>query len=58
MPYVEKAGVDTIKNQLEQWRGVMHDPNIDGFNGFACKQNLYQKDSRSYRKVRLLFLFV
>ena len=40
MSYVEKAGVETIKNQLEQWKGVMHDPNIDGFNGFACKQKI------------------
>ena len=40
MPYIEKAGVDTIKNQLEQWKGVMHDPMIDGFNGFGCKQKI------------------
>ena len=38
MPYVEKAGVKTVKEQLDQWQGVMHDPNIDGFNGFGCKQ--------------------
>ena len=30
MPYVEKAGVATIKEQIDQWEGVMHDPNIDG----------------------------
>ena len=28
MPYVEKAGVQTIKEQINQWEGVMHDPNI------------------------------
>jgi hypothetical protein len=42
MPYVEKAGVKTVKEQLDQWNGVMHDPNIDGFNGFYCKQKIYQ----------------
>ena len=41
MPYVEKAGVQTIKEQIDQWEGVMHDPNIDGFNGYYCKQKLY-----------------
>ena len=43
MPYIEKAGVATIEEQLEQWKGVMHDPNIDGFNGFYCKQKIYQQ---------------
>jgi hypothetical protein len=42
MPYVEKCGVSTIKEQLEQWKGVMHDPNIDGFNGFGCKQKIQE----------------
>ena len=41
MPSVEKAGVQTIKEQIDQWEGVMHDPNIDGFNGYYCKQKLY-----------------
>ena len=40
MPYIEKAGVDTIQDQLDQWKGVMHDPMIDGFNGFYCKQKI------------------
>ena len=31
-----------IKEQLWQWDGVMHDPNIDGFNGFGCKQKIYE----------------
>ena len=42
MPYIEKTGNKAIKEQLWQWEGVMHDPNIDGFNGFACKQKIYQ----------------
>jgi len=42
MPYVEQCGVNTIKQQLEQWKGVMHDPYIDGFNGYGCKQKIKQ----------------
>ena len=42
MPYVEKAGIKTIQNQIEQWRGVMHDPRLDGFTGWGCKQKIYQ----------------
>lgn len=42
MPYIEKTGVKTIKEQLWQWDGVMHDPNIDGFNGWGCKQKIYE----------------
>ena len=42
MPYIEKAGVNTIEEQLSQWKGVMHDPYIDGFNGFGCKQKIYK----------------
>lgn len=42
MPYIEKTGVKTIKEQLWQWEGVMHDPNIDGFNGWGCKQKIYE----------------
>ena len=42
MPYIEKTGNKAIEEQLWQWEGVMHDPNIDGFNGFACKQKIYQ----------------
>ena len=38
MPYIEKTGVKSIKQQLYQWFHVMTDPRIDGFNGFACKQ--------------------
>ena len=42
MPYIEKTGVKKIKEQLWQWDGVMHDPNIDGFNGWGCKQKIYE----------------
>ena len=42
MPYIEKTGVKKIKEQLWQWDGVMHDPNIDGFNGWGCKQKIYK----------------
>tara|TARA_A100001388_G_scaffold181667_1_gene136041 strand:- start:400 stop:669 length:270 start_codon:yes stop_codon:yes gene_type:complete len=42
MPYIEKTGVSKIKEQLWQWEGVMHDPNIDGFNGWGCKQKIYE----------------
>ena len=42
MPYIERTGKKTIKEQLYQWFGVMTDPRIDGFNGFACKQKIYE----------------
>ena len=42
MPYVEKTGLRKIKEQLWQWEGVMHDRNIDGYNGWACKQKIYE----------------
>ena len=42
MPYIEKTGKEKIKEQLWQWEGVMHDPNIDGFNGCGCKQKIYE----------------
>lgn len=42
MPYVQKLGENQIKEQLWQWEGVMHDPYIDGFNGWGCKQKIYE----------------
>ena len=42
MPYVQKLGQNQIKEQLWQWEGVMHDPRIDGFNGWGCKQKIYE----------------
>ena len=41
MPYVQKLGISEIEEQFYQWDSVMHDPNIDGFNGWGCKQKLY-----------------
>ena len=41
MPYIEKTGPKAIKEQLWQWYGVMTDQRIDGFNGWACKQKIY-----------------
>ena len=42
MPYIEKTGKEKIKEQLWQWEGVMHDPMIDGFNGWGGKQKIYE----------------
>lgn len=42
MPYIEKTGNKAIREQLWQWESVMHDPNIDGFNGWGCKQKIYE----------------
>lgn len=42
MPYVQKLGQNEIREQLWQWEGVMHDPHIDGFNGWGCKQKIYE----------------
>jgi len=42
MPYIQKTNPETIKEQLYQWYGVMTDPRIDGFNGWGCKQKIYE----------------
>ena len=42
MPYMEKTGVKTVKEQLQQWYHVMVDPRIDGFNGWGCKKKCYE----------------
>ena len=42
MPYVQKLGESEIEEQFYQWADVMHDPNIDGYNGWGCKQKLYK----------------
>lgn len=42
MPYIEKTGNKAIEEQLWQWEGVMHDPYIDGFNGWGCKKKIYK----------------
>ena len=40
MPYVDWTPVEKVKEAIDLWESVMHDPNIDGFNGFACKQKI------------------
>ena len=42
MPYIDKTPVESVQEALDLWQGVMHDPNIDGFNGWGCKQKIYQ----------------
>lgn len=42
MPYIEKLGVSKVKEQIWQYQYVCTDPHIDGFNGWACKQKLYE----------------
>jgi len=42
MPYIQKTNPEKIKEQLYQWYGVMTDPRIDGFNGWGCKQKIYE----------------
>ena len=42
MPYIQKTNPETITEQLYQWYGVMTDPRIDGYNGWACKQKIYE----------------
>ena len=41
MPFIEEVGLTGMYDQVEQWKGVMHDPNLDGYIGWACKQKLY-----------------
>ena len=42
MPYIEKIGRQAVKDQLYQWYDVTKDPRVDGFNGWGCKQKLYE----------------
>lgn len=42
MPYIDKTPVNSVKEAISLWEGVMHDPNIDGFNGFACFKKIMQ----------------
>jgi len=41
MPYIERTGVKTVNEQLQQWYHVMTDPRMDGFTGWGCKQKIY-----------------
>ena len=52
MPYIEKVGNKAISEQLWQWEGVMKDPNIDGFNGWACKQKIYKVLWQAQKAIR------
>lgn len=31
-----------VKEQIYNWYSVMTDPRMDGFNGWACKQKIYE----------------
>lgn len=42
MPYIEKLGVEKVKEQIWQYQYVCTDPRIDGFVGWDCKQRLYE----------------
>lgn len=42
MPYIEKLGVNKVKDQISQYKYVCTDPRIDGFVGWDCKQKLYE----------------
>ena len=42
MPYIEKLGVNKVKEQIWQYEHVCTDPRIDGFVGWDCKQKLYE----------------
>ena len=42
MPFIEKLGVNKVKEQIWQYQYVCTDPRMDGFVGFDCKQRLYE----------------
>lgn len=42
MPYIEKFGVNKVKEQIWQYKYVCTDPYMDGFIGWGCKQKLYE----------------
>jgi len=29
-----------VKEAINLWKGVMHDPNLDGYNGLKCKKKI------------------
>lgn len=41
MPFIEKLGVEKVREQIWQYQYVCTDPRIDGFVGWNCKQRLY-----------------
>ena len=40
MPYIEWTPVEKVKEAIDLWKGVMHDPNLDGYNGLKCKKKI------------------
>ena len=42
MPYIEKLGVNKVKEQIWQYEHVATEPRMDGFVGWGCKQKLYE----------------
>ena len=42
MPFIEKLGVNKVKEQIWQYEHVATDPRMDGFIGWDCKQRLYE----------------
>lgn len=42
MPFIEKLGVNKVKEQIWQYQYVCTDPRMDGFVGWDCKQRLYE----------------
>ena len=40
MPYIDWTPVEKVKEAIDLWESVMHDPNIDGFNGLKCKKKI------------------
>ena len=40
MPYIDWTPVEKVKEAIDLWKGVMHDPNLDGYNGLACKKKI------------------
>jgi len=42
MPYIDKTPIESVEQAINLWEGVMHDPNLDGYNGFACMKKIYR----------------
>ena len=40
MPYIDWTPVEKVKEAIDLWKGVMHDPNLDGYNGLKCKKKI------------------
>jgi hypothetical protein len=42
MPYIDKTPIESVEDAIDLWKGVITDPNIDGYNGFACMKKIYR----------------